>query len=240
MSKKRKYSAHRKRLSWPLLAGIAALHIGGLYLLALALAPDFTASIAPKVIAAFNVASPPSPPPPPTNRSEPDEGAQGSPGEKAVAAPVSAPPVTPVVPEPVSRPQTAATGAAARAGARDDGEGTGAAGNGLGTGSGNQGAGMGGVAVSKPEHIAGSINNVRDYPTPEGGREMRRGTQVVVRVIVGVDGRARQCSVYRPSPDPEADRITCDLVESRLRFRPAQDAAGNPVPAAFYWRQRWF
>jgi len=30
------------------------------------------------------------------------------------------------------------------------------------------------------------------------------------------------------------------LVVERLRFRPATDAAGNPVPAPFYWQQRWF
>jgi len=63
---------------------------------------------------------------------------------------------------------------------------------------------------------------------------------VIVRVIVGVDGRARECSIYRPSPDPEADRLTCELVESRLRFRPANDASGNPIAAPFFWRQRWF
>jgi protein TonB len=61
-----------------------------------------------------------------------------------------------------------------------------------------------------------------------------------VRVIVGIEGRARDCTVYRPSSDPEADAITCRLVEERLRFRPATDASGNPVPAPFYWRQRWF
>ena len=61
-----------------------------------------------------------------------------------------------------------------------------------------------------------------------------------MRVIVGVDGRASNCTIYRPSPDPEADRLTCRLVVERLRFRPATDAAGNPVPAPFYWRQRWF
>ena len=61
-----------------------------------------------------------------------------------------------------------------------------------------------------------------------------------MRVIVGVNGRASNCSVYKPSPDPEADRITCQLVVDRLGFKPAQDAQGNPVAAPFYWRQRWF
>jgi len=88
--------------------------------------------------------------------------------------------------------------------------------------------------------VSGSIDNARDFPVPPGGRAARAGTEVIVKVIVGTDGRARDCSIYRASPDPEADRITCRLVEERLGFRPARDAAGNPVPAPFYWRQRWF
>jgi protein TonB len=89
-------------------------------------------------------------------------------------------------------------------------------------------------------HISGSIDNARDFPVPPGGREARRGTQVIVKVTIGTDGRARNCSVFRPSPDAEANRITCQLVETRLGFRPAMDANGNPVAAPFYWRQQWF
>jgi protein TonB len=96
------------------------------------------------------------------------------------------------------------------------------------------------VAATKPVHISGSIDNARDYPVPPGGRGARQGAEVIVRVTVGSDGRARGCTVYRPSPDAEADRITCLLVESRLGFRPAMDGEGNPVAAPFYWRQRWF
>ncbi|MEE4206051.1 MAG: hypothetical protein V2I39_07160 [Erythrobacter sp.] len=237
----RGFASGRRRLSWPLLALIAVMHVAGLYWLAHALAPDFAGSVEREVIAAFDItAREEPPPPPPENLPEPDEGAQGDPGEEAVAAPVTAPPARLPQPEPSPRPRAGSTGTAARSGARESGEGTGAAGEGLGTGSGNEGSGRGGVAVSKPEHISGAIDNARDFPVPPGGRAARRGNEVVVRVIVGVDGRARNCTIYRPSPDPEADRITCDLVESRLGFRPARDARGNPVPAPFYWRQRWF
>ncbi|MEM7689866.1 MAG: hypothetical protein AAF291_12665 [Pseudomonadota bacterium] len=235
----KRYSKRRKPLRWPLLAGIAVFHVLALYWLAHALVPDFANNVEREVIAAFNVSEPPpAPPPPPENRPEPDEGAQGSAGEKAVADAVSAPERP--TPDPKPRPQAASTGTAANSGARESGEGTGAAGEGLGTGSGNQGVGGGGVAVTKPQHISGSINNARDYPTPAGGRDARRGTEVIVRVIVGTDGRARNCSIYRASPDAEADRITCQLVVDRLGFRPARDASGNPVDAPFYWRQRWF
>ncbi len=235
-----RYSARPKRVRWPVILLIAGLHLVVLYGLALALAPDFTRSIERDVIAAFDVAppAPTSSPPPPQIQPEPDQGAQGDPGKQAVPKPVAAPPA--ILPRPQAAPRVSSTGTQDRSGAREAGDGTGAAGTGLGTGSGNSGSGRGGIAVSKPEHISGSIDNARDYPLPENGRQARRGTEVIVRVTVGADGRARDCSVFRPSPDPQADRLTCQLVENRLGFRPARDGDGNPVAAPFYWRQRWF
>lgn len=230
-----------RRPSLPLLAGIVLLHIAALYGLARALAPDFTASVENEVVAAFSVTiTAPPEPPPPDNRPEPDEGAQGDPGRDAVPQPVTQPPPVRTLREEPPRPRASSTGSATRSGATAAGEGTGAAGSGPGTGSGIAGGGRGGVAVTRPVHISGSIDNARDFPVPPDGRGARQGTEVIVRVIVGTDGRARDCTIYRPSPDPEADRITCRLVESRLGFRPATDREGNPVAAPFYWRQRWF
>ncbi len=234
------FQHRRRRPSLPLLAGIVVLHVLALYGLARGLAPDLTASVEKQVVSAFTVTVTTPPPPPPENQNEPDEGTQGDPGKDAVPQPVTRPPPPRDLKQETPRPRASSTGTATRSGAAAAGDGTGAAGTGLGTGSGNSGGGRGGVAVSKPVHISGSIDNARDFPVPSGGREARRGTEVIVRVTVGVDGRARGCTIYRPSPDPEADRITCQLVETRLGFRPATDSAGNPVPAPFYWRQRWF
>jgi protein TonB len=235
------FRAQRRRLRWPLVVGIVLLHLAALYGLARALAPDFTASVEREVVSAFNIGAPPPPaPPPPENQSEPDEGAQGDPGRDAVADAVTSPPPKVPIKQDRPRPRAASTGNASQSGAAAAGDGTGAAGSGLGTGSGNSGSGRGGIPVTKPVHISGSIDNARDYPVPPGGRSARRGTEVIVRVTVGTDGRARGCTIFRASPDAEADRITCQLVESRLGFRPARDANGNPVAAPFYWRQRWF
>ncbi|MDZ4140159.1 MAG: TonB family protein [Erythrobacter sp.] len=241
MGNARGFRAQRKRLSWPLIAGIVVLHLAALYGLARALAPDFTTSVERGVVSAFTVTiTAPPDPPPPENQPEPDEGAQGAPGRKAVAKPVSSQPPKVRLKQDDPLPRASSTGTASQSGAADAGAGTGAAGTGLGTGSGNRGSGRGGIAVTKPVHISGSIDNARDFPVPPGGRAARRGTQVIVRVIVGTDGRARNCSIYRPSPDPQADRITCQLVETRLGFRPATDGEGNPVAVPFYWRQQWF
>ncbi len=235
----RSFRARKKRLSWPLVSAIAALHLAALYGLALALAPDFTAGVQREVVSAFSLTAPP-PPPPPEIPSEPDQGAQGAPGREAEAQPVAAVPTRVRIKPDPPRPRAASTGTASESGAAAAGEATGAAGSGLGTGSGNRGSGRSAAAVTKPVHISGRIDNARDFPVPPGGRAARRGTQVVVRVIIGADGRARECTIVRPSPDPEADRITCQLIETRLGFRPATDAEGRPVPAPFYWRQQWF
>jgi protein TonB len=59
-------------------------------------------------------------------------------------------------------------------------------------------------------------------------------------LTVGTDGRVRSCRIHKPSPDAEADAITCRLARERFRFRPATDRAGNPIESEFGWQQRWF
>ncbi len=231
----------RRPKPW-LIALIGAGHLVFFYFLAKAFAPEMTNSVEESVLSTITVTitAPPEEEEPPVTEPEPDQGAQGDPGKEAVPKPVTVPKPKVPIQEPSPAPRATSTGVANTSGARESGDGTGAEGRGDGTGSGREGSGRGGVAVTKPEHISGAINNARDYPIPEGGRSARRGTEVIVRVIVGVNGRASNCSVYRASPDAEADRITCQLVVNRLGFKPAQDANGDPVAAPFYWRQKWF
>ncbi|MXO75108.1 TonB family protein [Altererythrobacter aerius] len=223
------------------LAVIVLLHLAAIYGLAKAFAPGATASVERAVLSAVTVTvetrdfvPPPEPAP------QPDPGEAGDPGKKAVPRPVVAPDPPVVIKQAPPAPKASSTGAGNSSGASEAGSGTGAGGSGTGTGSGSGGGGQGGGVATQPVHISGAINNARDYPTPPGGRQARIGTEVVVKVTVGTNGRARDCSVFRPSPDAEADRITCRLVVDRLRFRPATDSSGNPVEAPFYWRQRWF
>ena len=221
------------------LAAIVVLHLVGIYALAKAFAPGATASVEQAVLESFTVTVPVTPPPPPP-AAEPDRGKSGEEGRKAVPKAVVAPVPKVVVKRAPPAPRASSTGSADTSGARENGTGTGAGGSGSGTGSGNGGSGQGGGIATKPVWIGGAISNARDYPTPPGGRQARVGTEVIVKVTVGTDGRASNCSVFRASPDAEADAITCRLVVQRLRFKPATDAAGNPVAAPFYWRQRWF
>lgn len=236
-----KFSTRKRRIRPGLLALIALLHVLGGYALARMLAPDITASVEQSVLSTFTVTvTAPPEPPPPDNETKPDEGAAGEQGKQAVPKPVTAEKPKVKLKEDKPVPRASSTGAADTSGAKDSGDGTGAAGQGPGTGSGNAGGGQGGVPVTKPVKIAGDINSARDFPVPAGGRQARFGNQVIVYMTVGVDGRASNCRVTRPSGDAEADRIVCRLAVERFRFKPAMDANGNPVPSTYGWQQRWF
>lgn len=245
-----------RRPRWGTLSLVIGLHGLAFAGLVQAFAPDLAEQAggqAARLVAVFDPLPPPPPPPsPPVPQPQAVAAPDPEPEDEGVSAP-PAPRATPrpvVVPTPemvISRvtlpaPPVSAEGEDASSGAANLGNGTGAGGEGSGTGSGGvgQGQGGGGGAVTRPVKIAGSINDARDYPTPPGGREIRQGHHVVIHMIVGVDGRARECRVVKPSPDPEADRRTCELAENRFRFRPARNAAGEPVEAAYGWRQEWF
>lgn len=226
----------RRKLRPGMIALIVLLHLLALYGLAKALVPQVTATIERGVVEAFTVTvtAPPDDPP-----DEPDEGMAGDPGEEAVPDPVSAP--TPrVTPKPDrALPQASCTGDAATSGATTSGEGTGASGEGTGTGSGDEGSGQGSSMATGPVKIAGTIDSARDYPVPDGGREVRFGRAVRIAISVGTDGLPRRCRVFRSSGLPETDARTCELAMARFRFKPARNARGTPVEAEFGWEQRF-
>jgi protein TonB len=217
------------------LALIVLLHLLALIGLARAFAPDFTSAAfrSAASLVTVTITVPPEPEPEPSPL--PSEGAAGEEGEKATPRDVAAPDAP--RPRPPPAPRTASTGAENDSGARDTGAGTGAGGEGQGTGSGNAGSGAG--SGTRPlEKIAGDINSAGDYP--RAGREARKGHDVVIELTVGTDGRVRDCRVTDPSPDPEADAITCRLATQRFVFRPRLDAAGQASVGIYRWRQRWF
>lgn len=230
-----RYQGKPKGTRWPLLVGIAVFHVIALYGLSRLLAPQFTASVEQEVVDAFTVIVTV-----PTDEveeelpPEPDEGAQGDPGEDAVPQPVTAP-SAPIERNPQERPRASSTGDATRSGAREAGDGTGAEGEGLGTGSGNDGNGQGNGAV-KPSVASGSLDPRRDFPVPEGGRSARFGTSVTVVFTVTTDGRARNCSVARTSTDAETTALVCGLVIDKIRFNPARNRSGTPVEARYGYR----
>lgn len=233
------FSATKKRLNPWLIALILLIHLGILYVLARTLAPTAVAGVERTVVSAFTVTVAAPEEETPVTEPEPDEGAQGDPGQEAVPQPVTAPTPRRQVKEDQPVPRAASTGSATTSGATQSGDGTGAAGSGVGTGSGRGGSGQGGVAATKPVLVR-SITDSSAFPIPPGGRQARIGKSVVVKLTVSPQGRVTSCSVYRASPFPETDAVVCQLSYEQIRFEPARDAQGNPVAAPFYYQQRFF
>ncbi|XJJ65778.1 TonB family protein [Novosphingobium sp. BL-8A] len=234
----------RRPIRWGTAALVAALHFLAIVALVHAFTPEFADTAVRTMTHAFDVPlSPPDrPKPEPKPAASPEQpqaqGAAGTAGKRAVPRDVSAPPA-PVAIMPTQAPQVTGGGQDNAAGARDSGPGTGAGGAGMGLGAGAAGSGTGGGGLaSKPVKIAGDINSARDYPRQS--RDLRLGHDVTIVLRVGIDGRVKSCRIVQPSPDADADRITCRLATERFRFQPARDGAGNPVEADYGWRQRWF
>lgn len=187
----------------------------------------------------------PSPPPEPEATAEAparDEGKAAPANLESTAKPRVAP--TPKVPIPVKTAdaaEVAGVGNAANAGASTfPGTGSGAGGVGFGTGSGDSGSGMGGGGGGRrAERRSGRLSD-RDYP-PAALRAGAAGT-VFVRFAVQPNGRVTNCVVTQSSGSSLLDQTTCRLVQSRFRYRPATNAAGQPiaeeVSTSFTWGMR--
>lgn len=225
----------RQRPSWTTLALVGAGHLLALVGLTYAFAPDFTRSVVEQAtsLATVTVRTYEEPPPPEVEP-QPDEGASAEEGERATPRETTAPPVP--RPRDTPAPRASSTGRANASGAAAQGAGTGGGGEGSGTGSGASGSGQGNAAT-RPTVLSGRIDAARDFPIPEGGRQVRYGTSVTVVFTVNPDGTASDCSIAAPGPDPATNALVCPLVIERIRFNPARDAAGNPVPARYGWRQ---
>jgi len=186
----------------------------------------------------FDVRPVPPPPPPPTPppRSQAARAAQaeGASGKKAEATPIAVPVPRIVLPvrSPVIAARVPATGSASRSGAAVEGTGPGSGGSGNGPGGGGNGAGAGGGIASPARWIAGGLSD-RDN---RGGRF--EGV-VSVRFTVMLNGRIQRCRVERSSGDRELDFLTCRLLEQRMQFIPAHDAAGQPVPVEIGTTYTW-
>lgn len=228
----------RRTRAWLLLA-VGLLHVVLGFAIFSGLAGSAITAIQDAATAAYSIPlDPPQPPPPPASPVPTPQpaGAEGAAAKAAKPKPVVAAPAK-IPTKAMTAAPAASTGDATRSGASGAGAGTGGGSVGSGTGSGGSGDGAGSGA-SRAVKIAGDITATRDYPART--RNLRLGSSVIVVLTVGTDGRVRACRVHKPSPDPEADAITCRLATQRFRFRPATDRAGNPVESEYGWQQSFF
>ena len=213
--------------------GVAAFHA----LLGYALITGLGYEVASKIgdnLKVFDVPEPVPPPieepPPPQPKAEKAEGEASPPNLVSKASPVVAPPprIRLEVPPPVVAAPIPKEGSDRSQGSANvPGPGTGSGGIGDGTGSGGQGTGTGGGIASSAERESGQLSGDRDYPRAARAAGVE-GT-VAVRFTVQPSGRVSGCQVIRSSGNADLDSTTCRLIEQRFRYRPARDAASNPV-----------
>lgn len=76
-----------------------------------------------------------------------------------------------------------------------------------------------------------------DYPA-ESLRNKEFGI-VEFRLNVGPQGDPAACRILVSSGYWRLDQQTCAIIMKRAGFKPARDAAGQPIPATFQSRFRW-
>lgn len=90
---------------------------------------------------------------------------------------------------------------------------------------------------AKPVAPLVSFLSDEDYPA-EAARNREQGA-VGFRLSIGADGRVQSCAVVRSSGSALLDATTCRLMTTRVRYNPATDARGNPVPDVSEGRIVW-
>ena len=170
---------------------------------------------------------PPPQPPPPREQAERAKEEEGAAGKKADPSPIVVPKPKIVLPAkpPVAAAPVAGAGSATTAGAALSGTGTGAGGSGTGRG----GGGTGDFTGFTPARLIRNLNR-GDYRDLTGGR-LPYG-RAMVSLKLDSSGLPTDCRVTRSSGDQYVDSGLCPLIYRRLRFRPAMDAQGRPIP---YW-----
>lgn len=155
---------------------------------------------------------------------------------KATQVVAPKPKLPPVTPPPIAAAPQPGAGNNASAGATPNpGPGSGAGGRGDGTGAGGAGSGTGGG--SKAAWRSGTITD-RDYP--RDASQAKIGGIVETRFTIQPSGRVSGCRIIRSSGEASLDATTCRLIEERFRFKPATNAAGDPIPSQYGWRQSWW
>ena len=90
---------------------------------------------------------------------------------------------------------------------------------------------------AEPIESPGAWLSNADYPAAAIRR--RAQGEVGFRLTVGASGQPTACTIISPSNDESLDQVTCALVLSRARFRPARNANGLPVEDTYVSRVRW-
>ena len=95
-------------------------------------------------------------------------------------------------------------------------------------------------APAQPPHPMRSLTTLitkNDYPIPRIANGMEGVTTVSLRI--GSHGRVDGCTVTNTSGSEALDRVTCRVLRTRARFRPARDGVGKAVAAEVSHSHHW-
>jgi TonB family protein len=93
------------------------------------------------------------------------------------------------------------------------------------------------ASFPKPKDGIGTYFESDDYPPAALDRGMVGN--VHARLIVGIDGKPRDCKIIRSSHHKDLDDITCQVANGRMRFEPARTSDGKPIESPFYFMMNW-
>jgi protein TonB len=184
-------------------------------------------------LSTFDIREPPPPPPlppPPAPKPHQAKKPEGASAKKAEASPIVAPQPRLPVQSPVRAAKIAGVGNASTSGAGVSGNGTGAGGSGNGPGGG------GDYSRFTPARLVRNLTR-GDYRALTGGR-LSSG-RAMVALQINPNGLASNCRVVRSSGDAVVDSGLCPLITARLRFRPALDDQGRPIPYQSQYVASW-
>ena len=216
------------------IAAVAAVHV----ILALVILTGLNVRMVRRAVeqlTTINISEPPPPvvqvtkPAPKPSRAKKPVGASAP---KAEPKPVVAPPATKPILPPIPAAKIAGTRSAASSGA-------GAVGTGTGSGGAGGGPGGGGYRDYSRFTAARLVRNLDrgDYRSIAGDRMPRGSAMVSLRVEP--DGIPTDCRIVRSSGDPSVDAGLCPLIIARLRFLPALDDQGRPIPYQLQYVATW-
>lgn len=217
------------------IAAVVAVHTGLALIILTGLKVDLVRRTIDE-LTTINVRQPPPPPPevPPSPAPAPEKARQAAsaPARRSEPTPVVAPPPRLPLPSPVPAAPAAGSGMASASGAAAAGSGTGAGGSGTGTG----GGGIADYSRFTPARLVRNLNR-GDYRAIAAGRVPAGRAMVSLRIEP--TGQPTNCRVIRSSGDPDVDGNLCPLITQRLRFLPALDDQGRPIPFQLDYVATW-
>lgn len=216
------------------IAGVIAIH-AALAAIILSGLDVSTIRRAAERLTTIDIAEPPPPPPrqpSPARKSDRAKQAEGAPGGREKPTEIVAPPPKIPAPSPVVAAPVAGSGAAPGSGAALSGSGTGAGGSGMGTG----GGGSGDTSRFTPARLVRNLWS-GDYRAIATGRLAAGSADV--SLSIAANGTVSGCRLVRSSGDAEIDRGLCPLLVQRLRFWPALDDRGRPIPYRTNYHASW-